>query len=158
MSQLSKVKYSRNQWQHKATERGDQDRDLRKQRARVKAERDQAQQALKEAHARLRQFESQAQAVVVLPKVDVVWIFLPLFLEAHLSFRAVSRVLTLLSHALGIKKAPCPQTVINWVLRLSIVRIQAARSLRGGPLSPAPLSNGLIWLIEISIGLGTGKI
>jgi hypothetical protein len=113
MSQLSKVKHSRNQWKHKAKERGDQDRYLRKQLARVKAERDQAKQALKEAQARLRQIESQAQAVVVLPKVDVVWISLQLFLEAHISLRAVSRVLTLLTHALGIQKAPCPQTVIH---------------------------------------------
>jgi hypothetical protein len=158
MSQLSKVKHSRNQWKHKAQERGNRDRYLRKQLARVKTERDQAKQALKEAQARLGQIESPAPAVVVLPKVDVVWISLQLFLEAHISFRAVARVLTLLSQALGLKKAPCPQTVINWVIRLSIVRIQAARLLRGLPLSPAPFSNGLIWLIDISIGLGTGKI
>jgi hypothetical protein len=158
MSQLSKVKHSRNQWQHKAKERGDQNRYLRKQLARVKAERDQATQALKEARARLRERESPAQAVVGWPKVDVVWISLQLFVEAHISFRAVSRVLTLLTHVLGIKKAPCPQTVINWVIRLSIVRIQAARLLRGLPLSPAPFSNGLIWMIDLSIGLGTGKI
>ena len=104
MSQLSKVKHSRNQWKHKAKERGDQDRYRRKQLARVKAERDQAKQTLKEVQARLRQLESQAQAVVVLPKVDVVWMSLQLFLEAHISFRAVSRVLTLLTHALGLKK------------------------------------------------------
>jgi hypothetical protein len=158
MSQLSKVKHSRDQWKQKAKERGDQDRYLRKQLARVKAERDQATQALKEVQARLRHSESQVQSMVVLPKVEVVWISLQLFLEAHISFRAVSRVLTLLSHALGIKKAPCPQTVINWVLRLSIVRMQAARLLRGLPLISAPFSNNLIWMIDISIGLGTGKI
>jgi hypothetical protein len=158
MSQLSKVKHSRDQWKQKAKERGDQDRYLRKQLARVKAERDQAKQALKEVQARLRHSESQVQSMVVLPKVEVVWISLQLFLEAHISFRAVSRVLTLLSHALGIKKAPCPQTVINWVLRLSIVRMQAARLLRGLPLISAPFSNNLIWMIDISIGLGTGKI
>lgn len=158
MSQLSKVKHSRDQWKQKAKERGDQDRYLRKQLARVKAERDQAKQALKEVQARLRHSESQVQSMVVLPKVDVVWISLQLFLEAHISFRAVSRVLTLLSHALGIQKAPCPQTVINWVLRLSIVRMQAARMLRGLPLISAPFSNNLIWMIDISIGLGTGKI
>jgi len=158
MSQLSKVKHSRDQWKQKAKERGDQDRYLRKQLARVKAERDQAKQALKEVQARLRHSESQVQSMVVLPKVDVVWISLQLFLEAHISFRAVSRVLTLLSHALGIKQAPCPQTVINWVLRLSIVRMQAARLLRGLPLISAPFSNNLIWMIDISIGLGTGKI
>ena len=156
--QLSTVKHRRNQWKHKAKERGDQDRYLRKQLARVKAERDQAKQALKEAHARLRQIESQAQAVVVWPKVEVVWISLQLFLEAPIRFRAVSRVLTLLTHALGIQKAPCPQTVIHWVIRLSIIRLPAARMLRGWPLSPALLSHGLIWLIDISMGLGTGKI
>jgi len=158
MSQLAKVKHSRNQWKRKATERGDQDRYLRKQLARVKSERDQATKALKEAQARLRQLESHTQAVAVLPKVDVVWLSLRLFLEARIGFRAVCRVLTLLAQALGITKAPCPQTLINWVMRLSIVRIQAARCLRGLPLRQAPFSNGLIWIIDISIGLGTGKI
>ena len=77
---------------------------------------------------------------------------------ARIGFRAVSRVLSLLACALGIQKAPCPQTIINWVTRLSIVRIQSARMLKGLPLSQAPFSNGLIWMIDISIGLGTGKI
>ena len=54
MSQLAKVKHSRNQCKRKAQERGDEDRDLRKQLTRVKSERDQAKQALKEAQARLR--------------------------------------------------------------------------------------------------------
>jgi len=57
-----------------------------------------------------------------------------------------------------IKKAPCPQTIIHWVMRLSIVRIEAARSLKGLPLRQAPFTNGLIWLLDLSIGLGTGKI
>jgi len=39
-----------------------------------------------------------------------------------MSFRAVCRVLSLLASALGIKRAPCVQTVINWVIRLSIVQ------------------------------------
>jgi hypothetical protein len=43
-------------------------------------------------------------------------------------------------------------------MRLSIVRIDAVRTLRGIPLSQAPFTNGLIWMIDISIGLGTGKI
>jgi hypothetical protein len=75
-----------------------------------------------------------------------------------MSFRAVSRVLSLLAPALGIKKAPCAQTLINWVIRLSIVRLQSARLLQGLPLSREPLSNGLIWIIDSSIGLGTGTM
>ena len=79
MSQLAKVTHSRHQWKRTATERGDEDRSLRTQLTRVTSERDQATQALKEAQARLRQRESQAQAVAVLPTVDVVWLSLRLF-------------------------------------------------------------------------------
>jgi hypothetical protein len=158
MSQLSKVKHSRNQWKHKAKQRGDRDRYQRKQLARISAERDRATKALKAALTRLRQLEAQMQRLVTLPKVDVVWLALQLFLVARIGFRAVSRVLSLLALALGINKAPCPQTVINWVRRLALVRIDSARLLRGFPLSPAPFSNGLIWMIDISIGLGTGKM
>lgn len=158
MSQLSKVKHSRNQGKHKATQRGDHNRSQRKQIARLTAERDQATTALKAAQARLRQCASPPQAQVALPKVDMVFLALPLFFVARIGFRAVSRVLSLLAWLLGIKKAPCPQTVINWVLRLSIVRIEAARSLKGLPLSQAPFTHGLSWMIDISIGLGTGKM
>jgi len=158
MSQLSKVTHSRNQWKAKAKQRSDHNRYLRKQLARLKAERTQARQEFKETQTRLRQLESQVQAVAVRPKVDVVGLALNLFLEARISFRAVCRVLALLASDLGIKRAPCPQTVINWIIRLSIVRIECARGLRGLPLAQAPFSNGLIWMIDVSIGLGSGKI
>jgi hypothetical protein len=165
MSQLSKVKYSRHQWTHKAKQRGDRERYQRKQTARISAERDRTTKALKAAQARLqqleaqlRQLEAQLQSQVSPPKVEVVLVSLHLFLVARIGFRAVSRVLSLLAWALGIKKAPCPQTVINWVTRLAMVRTQSVRLLEGLPLRQAPLSNGLIWLLDISIGRGTGKI
>ncbi len=158
MSQYSKMKQSRNQWKAKATKRGERERYQRKQSARHKAKSEQTTKDLQAAQARLGQLEAQRNALATRPKVDVVHVALQLFLEARIGFRAVSRVLTLLALALGIKKAPCPQTVINWVMRLSIVRIDSARSLRGLPLSHAPFRNGLIWMIDISIGLGTGKI
>jgi hypothetical protein len=158
MSQLSKVKQSRNQWKHKAQQRGDRERYQHKQIARITAERDRATTALKAAQARLRQLECQRQELVALPKGDVVFLALQLFVVARIGFRAVSRVLSLLAWALGIKKAPCPQTIINWVIRLAIVRIASARMRRGLPLSQAPFTNGLIWMIDISIGLGTGKM
>lgn len=158
MSQLSKIKHSRHQWKHKATQRGDHNRYQRKQIVRLTAERNQATQALKAAQTRLCQLQSQPQGLVARPKVDVVLLALQLFLVARIGFRAVCRVLSLLTWALGIKKAPCPQTIINWVIRLSIVRIEAARRLKGLPLRQAPFTNGLIWMIDISIGLGTGKM
>src|SRR2546422_9037999 len=158
MSQLSKVRQSRTQWKHKATQRADQDRYRRKQLSRVTTERDRTTKALKEAQARLRQLEAQSQGLAVQNKVDLVFLALQLLFVARIGFRAVSRVLSLLAWALGIKKAPCPQTVINWVSRLSIVRIESARGLKGLPLSQAPFTNGLIWMLDMSIGLGTGKI
>jgi hypothetical protein len=158
MSPLSKMKHSRDQWKYKAKQRGERERYQRKQNARLKAERDQATKALKATQARLRQLEAHRHGLATVPKVDVVHVALRLFLEARIGFRAVSRVLTLLALALGIKKAPCPQTLINWVIRLSIVRLASARPLRGLPLSQAPFTNGLIWLIDLSIGLGSGKI
>ncbi len=158
MSQLSKMTQSRDQWKHKATQRGEHERYQRKQNARLKAQYNRTTQALKATQARLRQLEAQLHGLATVPKVDVVSLALQLFLVARIGFRAVSRVLTLLALALGIKKAPCPQTIINWVIRLSIVRLDAAHTLRGFPLSQAPFTNGLIWMIDLSIGLGSGKI
>jgi len=158
MSQFSKMKHSREQWKHKAKQRGERERYQRKQNTRIKAEHDRITKALKETQARLRQLEAQLHGLATLPKVDVVSLALQLFVVARSGFRAVSRVLSLLACALGIKKAPCPQSIINWVIRLSIVRIEAARSLKGLPLRQAPFTNGLIWMIDLSIGLGTGKI
>jgi hypothetical protein len=158
MSPLSKMKHSRDQWTYKAKQRGERERYQRKQHARLKAERNQATNALKATQARLRQLEAHQHGLATVPKVDVVDVALQLFLEARIGFRAVSRVLTLLALALGIKKAPCPQTLINWVIRLSIVRLASARPLRGLPLAQAPFNNGLLWMIDLSIGLGSGKI
>src|SRR6267143_2491641 len=158
MSQFSKMKQSRDPWKHKATQRGEHERYQRKQRARFKAERDRVTQALQETQAHLRQLEARLHGLATVPKVDVVVLALQLFFVARIGFRAVSRVLSLLAWALGIKKAPCPHTIINWVMRLSIVRLEAARTLKGLPLSQAPFRNGLIWMIDISIGLGTSKM
>ena len=78
MSQLSKVRQSRTQWKHKATQRADQDRYRRKQLARVKHERDRASTALKEARVRLCHFEAQSQGLAVQHKVDLVFVALQL--------------------------------------------------------------------------------
>jgi len=158
MSQPSKLRHSREQWKRKATERAEANRYLRKELARIRDERDRLHHAHREAQERLRQHDAQAQGLVVSRKVDLVWLALRLFLEVRISFRAVSRVLQLLAEGGALTKAPCPQTVINWVMRLAVVRGDAARRLQGRLLPAAPFSNGLIWMIDLSIGLGTGKI
>jgi hypothetical protein len=158
MSQLSKMTHSRNQWKAKTKQHGKGERYERREKKRIKAERDQLTQALKASEARVRELQAPLGGLATRPKVEVVHLALQLFLEGRISFRAVSRVLALLAQVLGIGKAPCAQTIINWVIRLSIVRIEAARTVRGLPLDHAPFSNGLIWMIDISIGLGSGKI
>ena len=158
MSQLSKMRYSRDQWKSKAIGRGEGQRYRRKEHARLRARYAQITKTLGAAEARVRQLEAQLQGLATRPKVEVVHLALQLFLEARISFRAVSRVLALLAGLLGIRQAPCPQTIINWVIRLAVVRIDSARACRGVPLEAAPFANGLIWMIDISIGLGAGKI
>ena len=158
MSQFSKMKHSRNQWKEKTKKHGQGERYQRREKGRIKAQRDQLARDLKASQARVRELEAKLNGLAIRPKGEVVHLALQLFLEARISFRAVSRVLALLALTLGIKKAPCPQTIINWVIRLTLVRIEAAQTLRGLPLAQAPFTNGLIWMIDISIGLGAGKI
>ena len=100
MSQFSKMKYSRDQWKHKAKQRGKGERYERQEKARIKAERDQITQALKASEARVRELEARLNSLATRPKVDVIHLALQPFLEARLSFRAVSRVLALLALAL----------------------------------------------------------
>jgi hypothetical protein len=158
MSQLSKLRQSRNQWKSKAAQRGDKNRRLDKELIRIKRDRDRFKKELKDVKACVRRLEAQSRGLVVEQKVDVVLLALQLFLVARIGFRAVSRVMGILAETLGIKKAPCPQTVINWVTRLSIVRIQSASMLKGLPLELAHSCNGLIWMVDMSIALGKGKI
>ena len=154
MSQQSKLRQSQQQWKHKAQERADHNRYLRKELKRLRNERDRAKQALKEANKQLRQKEARPTHL----KAHRVWLTLTLFARAHISFRAVSRVLHVLADWLGIGKAPCPQTVINWVIRLSIVRMQSVKLLQGAARHLSPFTNGLIWMIDTSITLGTSKL
>ena len=128
MSQLSKMRQSRDQWKSKAKTRGQGQRDRRKAEARWQAKYHQVCETLKATEARVRQLEVQLQALVIRPKVEVIHLALQLFLEARISFRAVSRVLALLAGTLGIRQAPCPQTIINWTNRLAIVHMDAART------------------------------
>jgi len=158
MSPLSKVRQRRTQWKHKATQRADENRYWRKQLAQVKHERDRTAKALKETQASLRHLEAQSQGRAVPPKEDLIFFALQLVVVARIGFRAVSRVLSLLAVALGIQKAPWPHTMINWVTRLSIVRMQSARRRKGSALSQAPFAHGFIWMIDSSIALGSGKI
>jgi len=79
MSQLSKMHHSRDQWKHKAKQRGTGERDERREKARLKAERAQITQALKASEARVRELETRLHGLATRPKGDVVHVALQLF-------------------------------------------------------------------------------
>src|SRR6266700_3465570 len=64
MSPLSTMQHSRDQWQDKAKQRGERERYQRKQHARLKAERNQATQALKAPQARRHQLDAHRHQLV----------------------------------------------------------------------------------------------
>ena len=121
MSIISKLKKSRENWRKKATQRAELIRYFTKEKKRIKAERDKYKKMYREAEDQLEK-ERRKNSLPVQNKVDIVYIALMLYLIAHIGFRAISRVFEVLADYLGIKKAPSPQTVSNWVTWLSIAR------------------------------------
>lgn len=154
---LSKVTQGRKNWKEKAIRQGNGKRYEKKEKLRIKRERDEYKNENKQLRKELEKAKSTPPVIVY--KVDLVYIALQLFLVARISFRAVSRVIGIFFEHLKIKKPPSPQTIINWVIRFSMVKIQnASHLLPQMKISGNPFSNGFIWMIDASIGLGTGKI
>jgi hypothetical protein len=156
MSILSKLRRSRDNWKQKAKERAETIRYQRKENLRIKKEREHYKQLARELKDQLK--KERKKNAPICNKEELVHISLNLFLTARISFRAVSRVLGVLGDKLGISKAPCPQTVINWVTRLSIARVKNSVQPDVPQIIGDRFSNGYIWMIDASIGLGAGKI
>lgn len=158
MSSTSRLKQSRRQWKEKAIRRGNSERYQRQEIRRIKQERDHYKKAAREAHNQLAKERQEKTPPPVRSKEELVFIALQLFVVARIGFRAVSRVLGVLGRHLGWAKAPCPQTIINWVTRLSMIKIHNASQWVGPRIDRPSGCNGLIWMIDTSIGLGSGKI
>lgn len=157
MSIKSKLKKSRENWKEKAVIRGKNLRYQRKENHRIKRERDRYKKQAVEAKRQLEK-ELRKKASPVCNKEELIYISLSLFFVARISFRAVCRVIAVLSDYLGVKNAPCTQTIINWATRLSMARIKNCAKPVGSQINGNRFSNGLIFMIDVSIGLGTGKI
>ena len=156
MSEKWKLIQSRNNWKQKAIERGKNARDYRKEIRRIKNERDRATQEADKMRTELKFQRSQIDGNR-LTKPQLIFLALSLFLVARIGFRAVSRVLTVLKDQLGLVKAPCAQTVSNWVTRLSISKTELA-SINQGKEMIQSIAQQSVWLMDLSIGLGAGKI
>ena len=157
MSIKSKLKKSRDKWKGKACARGDNLRYLRKENCRIKQERDGYKKEAREVKKELEK-EFRKKASPACNKEELVYISLSLFLDARINFRAIPRVLAVLRNYLGGIKIPSTQTIINWLTRLSLARIKSCSGLVGSKISRNRFSNGLIFMLDISIGLGAGKI
>lgn len=151
MSTIWKLEKSRTQWKEKALKRGNNECYLIKENKRIKEERDKYKKELK-GLKKQQKAESLKKVSTIPDKEALVYITLQIFLIARISFQGVSRVLGVIGSYLGLSKTPCVQTIINWVTRLSISRM--------GKISEQmkEFSNGFICMIDISIGLGAGKI
>ncbi len=156
MSTYAKMKKRRDNWRRKTGEANAKVHYQTRETERVKRERDQYKQDLRETRKELEELKRQKATQPIGDKTGLVFLALQLFMVARIGFRAVSRVLAVLAPRLGLAKTPCPQTIINWVIRLSIARMRGALSpIRSG----VPLfSGGCIVLLDASIGLGKGKI
>jgi len=155
MSTYAKMRVRRNSWRQKTgVVRAKLSYQLRENR-RVKRERDQYKKNWRAAQQALDELKQHPSSQAVRSKSDLVFLALQLFLMARIGFRAVSRVLGVLAPYLGLSKRPCAQTISNWVSRLSLVRMRgAAPSETAGGV----FAHGYILLLDISIGLGQGKI
>ena len=69
-----------------------------------------------------RQEERAATKAATLNNNSLILLVICLFCKARISFCAITRVLEVLHEQMNMPKAPCTQTVINWVNKLSIVR------------------------------------
>ena len=158
MSKLSKTKNSRAKWKQKSIDRGNKLRASNKENKRVKCERDHYKNKVRQLKNHLKE-ERKIKNSSPIENIDsLIYITLLLFLVARIGFRAVSRVLSVLANPLGILKAPSHQTVINWLQRLTIVKMQSICHMQPTQIPMGSFSNGFIWMIDISIGLGAGKI
>lgn len=158
MSTYLKMKKRRDSWATKAVEAKTVARYKNKEIHRIKGEREQYKRALHKANNELKKLKHQKNRLSIVDKTSLVFIALQLFIVARVSFRGVSRSLSVLAPQLGLVKPPCTQTIINWITRLSIAKMKAPLS-NIDPLTNAPLfTQGFILILDASIGLGKEKI
>jgi len=157
MSTLTKLRHSREAWKKKARERAATIRYQRKEHQRITREREQYKRLARTTAAQLEK-ERQTKRAPLCKKTTLIHVSLQLFLTARISFRAVSRVLVVLRDILGLRKVPCPQTVINWVNRLSLARVRQRVRLEGTHAPGVRDARTQIWMLDISIGAGAGKM
>ena len=154
-----KIKKSRTTWKEKAVERNSELKYQRSEVKRLKISRDKYKAELQEVKQQLEEERKKNTLPAKEKKEVLIHIVLSLFIIGHIGFRAISRVISILSPYLGIQdSSPCHQTIINWVTRYSLAKIWTYSGPPSLVFEKNKIINGAIWIIDESIGLGVGKI
>ncbi len=157
LSTYNKMRTRRDNWRAKAVTNKTALRYERKEKHRIKRERDTYKRELRQAKQQIEELKKHKTELSVNNKTSLVFLALQLFSIARIGFRGIARVLSVLAPWLGLKRTPCAQTIINWVSQLTLTRMKAAwpPPLEAGNTR---LSKGFILILDASIGLGKGKI
>jgi len=157
LGKAHKLQVSRENWKEKAIDRGAENR---KQNRVIKTLREENKTLKNELKTARNEQPQELLPIHQLgdKKFQLFYLICVLFLCGAISFRAVSRIAGILGELLHLGRPPCVQTCINAILKLSIAKMMAAKNLLTQKNPSYPFSNGWIWLIDSSIGLGAGKI
>lgn len=157
MNRLGQVSVSRQIWKSKAVDRGlavRRQKDNNRRNLKAAAQREAKLKwdivRLVEENERLRRARQ--------PKAEVIYLALLLFCSARISFRGVARILGVLGQVFGWTIQRSPQTIINYVQRLVIVRLRKPPLPAIGDCSVRSLfSNGWIWIVDTTVFTANGS-
>ena len=158
MSKVSKLKNSRQKWKEKACSRGEEIRDLRKTLRKKEAKLDEAMAQLNASKKASKGENKPSNAPPVLSKSQVALMVSLLFIDAKIGYRAISRVLKVVGRFFPLHLMPSHQTVVNWLTKLSIVKMRNLPPFSNTMTGPLGTTNGYIYLIDESIGHSGSKI
>ena len=129
---MSDIETSRRTWKEKAIRRGSELRELRKQCKRLNREVDKSRKRAQSLHddvVSMKRLIADLESIKNLPdKRQTVIVCLQLFLVAKISLRSIPRVLQAMS---WVGWFPSFSSVINWVGRLGLQKLDDARKPRG---------------------------
>jgi hypothetical protein len=129
---MSDIETSRRTWKEKAIRRGSELRELRKQCKRLNREVDKSRKRANSLHddvVSMKRLIADLESIKRVPdKRQAVVICIQLFLVAKISLRSIPRVLQAMA---WVGWVPSFSSVINWIGRLGLQKLDDARKLKG---------------------------
>jgi hypothetical protein len=138
---LRREQAKREDWQGKSVSRGQSIRNLNKKVIRLETSLENAYKMIAELTAKNELLMSQQPSTALVPNSSnltlsnrelTIYRLLKLYNEGKLSFRGTSRVTQFIENEFGIEMQRCPQSIISYVIRLSMVRLRPSGRCRKG--------------------------